>query len=189
MDDAKRDEDQESESYDMSFVYETLDDGPSRLIRSIETHEDGSTVVTEYEDARPADDPYVRTRQQTVGNGPPREIVTEFAASPVRPRTYPDGFPFLANRPSWTTESPGHAISPGARWPCDDPDVVVAALISACLADGWTQMPASTVGWFAGDEPDIVFKRGDDVRTLRRVDHERGSVVQMLDLPGDWLRE
>ena len=94
MDDAKRDEDQESVSFDMSFVYETRDDGPSRLIRSIETHEDGSTVVTEYEDARPADDPYVRTRQRTVGSGPPREIVTEFVASPVRRGPFPSGSPF-----------------------------------------------------------------------------------------------
>ena len=50
-------------------------------------------------------------------------------------------------------------------------------------------MPASRLEWFAGDEPDIVLERGDDVRTFRRVDHERGSVVQMLDLPGDWLKE
>jgi hypothetical protein len=189
MDDAKPNEDQETEHFEMSFVYETLDDGPSRLIRSIETHEDGSTVVTEYEDALPANDPYVRTRQRTTGDGPPREIVTEFVASPVRPPTYPQGFPFLPGRASWTTESPARVVSPGARWPCDDPDAVLAALVSACLADGWTQVPASTVEWPGGDDLAIAFRRADDFRRFQRVNHNHGSIIQMLDLPGDWLNQ
>ncbi len=187
MNHAKGEDDQEGESSDVYSVVESIDGGPRRLIRSIETHEDGSSVVAEYEDARPADDPYVRTRQRTVGEGPPNEIVTEFLASPTRPRTYPDAFPFLANRASWTTESPARVISPGARWPCDDPEVVLAALMSICLADGWTQISGSDE-WFARDEPDVTFKRGEDVRTLKRVALERGSVIQMMDLPGDWLK-
>ena len=29
-----------------------------------------------------------------------------------------------------------------------------------------------------------AFKRGDDVRLFHRVDHEQGSVIQMLELHG-----
>src|SRR5579862_2620949 len=96
-------DDDETEHFELSFVLEQVDDGPARLVRTVETYSDGSIVQTEYEEALPDGDPYVLTRQRTVGEGPPREIVTEFLASPTRPRTYPAGFPFLAGRPCSTT--------------------------------------------------------------------------------------
>src|SRR4051794_10214038 len=98
--------DDDSETFDMTFVVEQQEDGPPRLVRSIETHPDGLRIVTEYEEALPANDRYVRSRQRTVGDNPSHEIVTEFLPSPVRPQTYPAGFPFLAGRESHTTESP-----------------------------------------------------------------------------------
>ena len=179
--------DDDSETFDMTFEVEQQGDGPARLVRSIETHPDGSQKVTEYEEALPADDRYVRSRQRTVGDDPPREIVTEFLPSSVRPRTYPAGFPFLAGRASHTTESPARAVSPGARWPCDDPEPVLAELINGCLGEGWTRLPRSRVPPFMRENLAAAFRRGDDTRLFHRVDHERASVIQMLDLDGRWL--
>jgi hypothetical protein len=179
--------DDDSETFDMAFVLEQQSDGPPRVVRSIETHPDGSQIVIEYEEALPANDPYVRSRQRTVGDDPPREIVTEFLPSPVRPQTYAAGFPFLASRASHTTESPGGSVSPGARWPCDDPEAVLAALIDTCLGEGWTRVRLSRVPPPMRKNLAATFKRGDDVRLFHRVDHERGSVIQMLDLHGSSL--
>lgn len=179
--------DDDSDTFDMTFVVEQQGDGPPRLVRSIETHPDGSRIVVEYEEALPANDRYVRSRQRTVGDDPPREIVTEFLPSPVRPRTYPTGFPFLAGRQSHTTESPDRSASPGARWPCDDPEAVLAALVDTCLGEGWTRVPPSSVRPLIRGNLAAAFRRGDDVRLFHRVDHERGSVIQMLDLHGSWL--
>ena len=176
-----------SETFDITFVHEQHSDGPARLVRSIETHPDGSQIVTEYEEALPANDPYVRTRQRTVGDGPRSEIATEFLPSPVRPQTYPAGFPFLVGRASHTTESPGGSMSPGARWPCDDPDAVSAALVDACLTDGWTRVPPSRVQPEMRENLVAAFRRGDDVRLFHRYDHERRSVIQMLDLDASLL--
>ena len=171
-----------SETFDMTFIVEAQGEGPGRLVRSIESHPDGSVVVTEYEEAMPADDSYVRSRQRTVGNGPPHEIVSEFLPSPVRPVTYPAGFPFLAGRACHTTESPARSVSPGARWPCDDPEAVLEALVATCLDEGWTRVPSSSVPPLMRENLAGTFRRGDDVRLFHRVDHERGSVIQMLEL-------
>jgi len=179
--------DDDSETFDMTFVVEQQGDGPPRIVRSIETHPDGSQIVTEYEEALPVDDSYVRSRQRTVGADPPREIVTEFVPSPVRPRTYPAGFPFLEGRESYTTESPDGSTSPGARWPCDDPEAVLAALVDTCLGEGWTRVPPTSIQPFMREKLAVAFRRGDDLRLFHRVDHELGSVIQMLDLHGSWL--
>jgi hypothetical protein len=179
--------DDDSDTYDVSFEVKQQGDGPPRLVRSIETHPDGSRVVTEYEEALPANDHYVRSRQRTVGDGPPREIVTEFLPSPVRPLTYPAGFPFLAGRESHTTESPDGSESPGARWPCDDPEAVLAALVDTCLGEGWTRVPPSSVPSLVRENLAAAFRRLDHVRLFHRVDLELGSVIQMLDLHESWL--
>lgn len=179
--------DDDSETFDMTFVVEQPAGGPRRLVRSIETHPDGSRDVIEYEEALPLNDRDVRSRQRTVGDDPPREIVTEFLPSPGRPQTYPAGFPFLAGRASHTTESPARSVSPGARWPCDDPEAVVAALVDTCLREGWTRVPPSSVRPLIHQDVVAAFRRGDEVRLFHRVDLERGSVIQMLDLPGSWL--
>jgi hypothetical protein len=181
MSDENQIDDDETEHFEMSFVLEQLDDGPARLVRTVETYSDGSIVQTEYEEALPDGDPYVLTRQRTVGEGPRREIVTEFLASPTRPRTYPAGFPFLAGRPCSTTESPAHARSEHACWRCDDPEVVLAALVEACLADGWIALPAASVEPFLGDNLAASFRRGNDMRLFHRLDHERGSAIRMMD--------
>src|SRR4051794_1925998 len=110
------DESDETESFELTYVLEKIGEGPTRVIRTVETHRDGSTIETEYEEDLPADDPFVLTRQRAVGDGPPREILTQFAASAVRPTTYPAGFPFLVDRPSSITESPAHTTSPSATW-------------------------------------------------------------------------
>lgn len=177
----------DSESFEMSFTLEQIGDGPRRLVRSIETHPDGSSLVTEYEEAPSASDPYVRSRQRTVGDGPPREVVTEFLPSAVRPPTYPDGFPFLAGRQSHTTESPARSVSPGARWPCEDPEVVLAALVEASLADGWTQVAPADVPPSMRKNLSAAFRRGPIVRLFSRIDLGQGSVIQMIELDGDWL--
>ena len=179
--------DDHRESFEMEFVIEQIADGPGRLLRSIETHPDGSRIVTEYEEVPSANDRHVRSRQRTVGDGPPHEIVTEFLPSADRPPTYPDGFPFLAGRASHTTESPARSVSPGARWQCDDPEVVLAALIEASLADRWTRVSPSDVPPFMREDLRAAFRREDDVRLFNRVDHEQGSVIQMTDLGCEWL--
>ena len=177
---------EESETFEMTFELEERGDGPPRTIRSIETHPDGTRIVTEYEEV-PTDDPYVRWRQRTVGGGPPREILTEFLPSPVRPPSYPADFPFLARRRSHTTESPARAVSPGARWPCDDPEVILAALVETCLAEGWARMPSSRVHPAMQENLGVTFVRENVVRLFHRTDHEQGSVIQMNDLNGAWL--
>ena len=48
----------DSETFDVTFVVEQQGDGPRRLVRSIETHPDGSQNVIEYEEALPANDRY-----------------------------------------------------------------------------------------------------------------------------------
>jgi hypothetical protein len=178
--------DEDSETFEVRFEIEQIADGPRRLVRSVETHPDGSEVVTEYEEALAYDDPYVRSRERTVGDGPPNEIVTEFLPSPVRPPTYPAGFPFLAGRECHTTESPAHSMSPGARWRCDDPEAVLAALVETCLAQGWTEVPQADLEPFMREHLSAAFRRANDTRLLSRVDLDRGSVIQMLDLPGGW---
>ena len=177
----------DGETFDVSFVIEQIGDGPGRLVRSIETNPDGSNFVTEYEAVPSATDPYVRSRQRTVGDGPPREIVTEFLPSPVRPPTYPDGFPFLAGRRSHTTESPAHSVSPGVTWPCDDPEVALAALIEASLADGWVRVAPVDVPSFMRRNLGAAFRRGRDVHLFHRADHAQGSVIQMMALDAAWL--
>jgi hypothetical protein len=124
-----------------------------------------------------------------VGGGLPQEIVTEFLPAPVRPKTYPASFPFLAGRPCWTTESPAHMVSPGARWRCDDPDAVLAALFEACVTEGWTQLPQSEVD--RSNLPNLVaeFRRGRDARVFLRIDLGGGSIIQMEELPADWSPE
>jgi hypothetical protein len=174
--------DDDSETFDMSYFVEQQLDGTGRVVRSIETHPDGSQMVTEYEEALPDNDPYVRSRRRPIGNDPPSEIVTEFLPSPERPQTYPAGFPFLAGRASHTTESPARLMSPGARWPCNDPEMVLAALVDTCLSDGWTRVPESGIGATFRDNLAAAFRRGEDVRLFHRFDHEGGSVIQMVDL-------
>ena len=95
MTNEKSRDDDDSESFEMTYVVEQVGDGAARVIRTIETYADGSTIQTEYEEDLPADDPVVLTRQRTVGDGPPREILTTFLASAIRPKTYiPPGFRF-----------------------------------------------------------------------------------------------
>jgi hypothetical protein len=169
------------ETWEVAFVIEQHDDGPARVVRSIETHPDGSKIVTEYEEVSPGNDPYVRSRQRSVGDGPPHEIVTEFLPSPVRPPTYPAGFPFLPGRTSHTTESPAHSMSPGARWPCDDPEAVLAALVETCRAEGWTRVPASDVEPIMQKNLAVAMKRDGKLRLFHRSDLEPGSMIAMMD--------
>src|ERR1700753_3377873 len=120
--------DSESESFEMAYVIEQVGDGGTRMVRTIETYPDVSTVQTEYEEDLPPDDPTVLTRQRSAGSEPAQEVHTTFAASKTRPRTYPAGFPFLPNRIVSTTESPAQMLSPSAVWRCDDPATVLSAL-------------------------------------------------------------
>ena len=180
-------EDDDSDSFEMTYVLEEVGDGAVRVIRTIETYRDGSTVQTEYVEDLPADDPFVLTRQRAGADEPAREILTTFVASAIRPKTYPAGFPFLAGRSSSTTESPARVTSPGVTWRCDDPEVVLAALVGLCLADSWAEVPLSSVAPFVEEHSAVAFRRDKDVRIFYRVDHEQGSLIRMMDLPGDWL--
>lgn len=179
--------DEDSETFDMHVVIEQIGGGPARVVRSIESHPDGQTIVTEYEEVPSGADPYVRSRRRPVGEDPPREIITEFLPSPVRPPTYPEGFPFLEGRECHTTESPAGSMSPGARWPCGDPEVVLASLVEASIANGWVRVTASDIPSYTRDNLGAAFRRGTDLRLFSRLDHEHGSVIQMLDLDERWL--
>jgi hypothetical protein len=117
--------------------------GVSRTVSMTETFSDGSTRHVDYEDVVVKNDPYVRLRQRTAGEEPPSEVFTTFVPSPVRPHTYPAGMPFLEGRESHTTESPRGSTSPGVRWRCTDPEVLLHALAEILVADGWTQAPLS----------------------------------------------
>ena len=179
--------DDSSETSRVTFVNLRIGDGPSRRVRSIETRQDGSKIVTDYEELSSADDPHVRSRRRTRGDDPPDELVTEFLPSAVRPPTYPGGFPFLEGRESCTTESPARSGSPRASWRCHDPDTVLAALIETSLTDGWTRVAQSTVPPFMRANAGTTFSRGNDVRLFTRVDHEQGSVIRLTEFRGDWL--
>src|SRR6185437_1322132 len=50
----------------------------------------------------------------------------------------PAVFPFLVGRARHTTESPGRMVSPGARWPGNDPEAVLAEVAEMCLAGRWS---------------------------------------------------
>jgi hypothetical protein len=151
-----------------------------------ETFADGSTRHVAYEDV-PSDDPYVRLRQQIVGEDVPSEILTTFAPSPVRPRTYPPGLPFLAGRESHTTESPNGTRSEDVRWRCTDPDELHRALTETLIADGWVATSVAAFPWLRHRTGDEAFVRGHRLVVISRHDFEGGGIIDAADLDQDLL--
>ena len=162
---------------------------PDRARVSIVQHyPDGSSIQIDYEDMPlPANDPYVRRRERTIGDASRSEVVTEFAPVPTRPLTYPVGLPFLENRHVWTTESFDGSISPGARWRCQDPDALIAAVIEVSRADGWSVASRSAIASMISPKPVAVLDRLGTKRLLMKFEADEVRVVQLLDLPGEWL--
>jgi len=145
--------------------------------------EDGTTTTFSMEDLPlAANDPYVRSRRAPPGDDAQSEIVTEFAAAPQRPPTYPAELPFIAGRIVWTTESPNGMHSTGARWPCTDPDAVISAAAEASVADGWTTVDETALTRAIPDKPLAVFRRGNVTRMLTKFDAAELSVVQLIDV-------
>jgi len=67
----------------------------------------------------------------------------------------------------------------GARWLCDDPDAVVAALGSDCQDVGWVVTPPPHLGPMPVR---AAFRRGLHVRLLIVGPVPGGAVVQLLDV-------
>jgi hypothetical protein len=164
---------------------------PHRVQMSVvEEYEDGSTIQIDFEDAPlPANDPYVLSRLRPIGRTSSSELITEFAPAPTRPLTYPAGLPFVKNRHVWTTESPDGSVSPGARWPCQDPDAVIAAVIDASRSDGWLVIPAPPTESSAPQKPVAVLTRRGTTRELTNVEADGTYIIQLGELLGDWWDE
>jgi hypothetical protein len=160
---------------------------PHRVQMSVvEEYEDGSTIQIDFEDAPlPANDPYVRSRLRPIGRTSSSEIITEFAPAPTRPLTYPAGLPFVEKRHVWTTESPDGSVSPGARWPCQDPDAVIAAVIDASRSDGWLLAPALPIGSSTVQKLVAVLTRRGTTRELTNVEADGTYIIHPSDLLGD----
>jgi hypothetical protein len=157
-----------------------------RMVR-VEHFTDGSTRRIDHEEMPlPTNDPYVRTRQRATGSDSSQEIVTGFAPAQSRPLTYPVGLPFLEGRPVSTTESTDPRYPPGARWRCQDPDVLVEALIEASCSDGWalaSDPPAESMM-----PPNVVamLSRPGKTRFFLRFERDEVRVIQLLEFPGAW---
>ncbi|HEY4307429.1 MAG TPA: hypothetical protein VGM82_23350 [Gemmatimonadaceae bacterium] len=179
-------DEEESETSTQDFTVAVGPDGVARTIDMTETYADGSTHRVMYEEV-PSDDPYVRLRQRIVGENPPSEVSTTFAPSAARPRSYPAGLPFVAERECYTTESPAGTRSVGVRWRCTDPEEVQRAVADALVADGWVGTSLTAMAWFRYSNGGQVFARGSRLRVISRHDFEGGSVIDLADLDGSLL--
>jgi hypothetical protein len=117
----------------------------------------------------------------------PSEIITEFAPAPERPASYPAALPFIPDRAVWTTESPAGTKSVGARWPCTDAEVLLAAVVSASVTDGWRVIPSPPLDQRIGD-PQTVLQRGNVLRELRVFPLDGQALLQLWDVSRSLLR-
>ena len=149
-----------------------------------EMHSDGHVLDTEYgATARAAvEDPYVRNRLAPTNEAVPSQLITEFAPAPSRPVSYPARLPFIPDRAVWTTESPSGTNLDGARWLCTDTDVLLAAVVSASIADGWRVVSPPPREQRLGD-PDIVLKRDTMFRELQVFPLHQQWLLQLWDVP------
>ena len=145
---------------------------------------DNRVIDTEYGPTAHAavDDPYVRTRIAPTNQAEPSQLITEFAPAPSRPVSYPVGLPFIPDRAVWTTESPSGTNLDGARWPCTDADVLLAAVVSASVTDGWRVIAAPPREQRLGD-PDVVLKRDNMFRELQVFPLNEQWLLQLWDVP------
>jgi hypothetical protein len=152
----------------------------------VENYPDGSSIQIDYEDVPlPANDPYVRSRERAIEGASSSEFITEFAAAPSQPSTYPIGLPFLADRDVWTTESPDSSVSPGALWRCEDPDAVIAAVIEVSRADGWSVVSRSPIPSTIVPSPVAVLSRLGTTRALMKFEADDVRFVQLLEFVGE----
>ncbi len=152
-----------------------------------EVHGDGTGTDTAFL-ATPVEsgtDPLVRTRL-VPQNGGTSEVITEFAASPTKPVSYPARLPFIPNRTVWTTESPNGQNLEGARWPGADVETLLSDVTHASTVDGWTVIPPPTRAELLGT-PDVVLQRGETYRQLQLVRFEGGGLLQLWDVPMTWF--
>ena len=161
---------------------------PRRVsVSRVEEYPDGSSIRIDYEDMPlPPNDPYVRMRTRPIGGTSTSEVITEFAPAPGRPLTYPVDLPFLENRHVWTTESPDGSISPGARWRCQDPDALIAAVIEVSRADGWSVVSPPPIASMIQPSPVAVLGRLGTTRLLMKFELDDVHVVQLLEFVGEW---
>lgn len=149
---------------------------------------DGRVIDTQFAPTgpSPAADPNVRNRIAPLGEAVPSQLITEFAPAPSRPVSYPAGLPFIPDRAVWTTESPSGANLEGARWPCSDPDVLLEAVVSASVADGWRVVSGPPGNQRVG-EPGIVLKHESMFRELQVFSLDDRSLLQLWDVPDSFF--
>ncbi len=166
----------------------TDDATPIRMVVLHSEFPDGHATVTEYADAPSGvADPYVRNRIAPRGDAKGSEIITEFAPAPERPVSYPAALPFIPDRGVWTTDSPDGTTPIGARWPCADPDALLAAVVDASVADGWAAIPLPPRAQLLG-EPDVVLQRGSMWREIQIVPIDDRAMLQLWDVPDSLFR-
>jgi hypothetical protein len=143
-------------------------------------------AVTRYAAVEPPPaDPFVRRRFAAEGDVAVG-VVTEYAAAPGRPPSYPAWLPFVPGRPVFTTEAGPGGMSPGARWPCGDRDEAAAVLAEVergCLAAGWVPAAGARVSGAPAGRADRVLARDRSVRLLLAEGGAGFAVVQLLDVP------
>ena len=162
----------------------------TRTLTLVKSGTRGGAVTSYAPAASPPADPYVRMRLADAGGR--GGVITEFAAAAERPPSYPVWLPFLPGRPVFATESARDALSPGARWPCDDradAAMVLREVERASVAAGWEVAPRLRVAWEGGASERLVLVRERRGRVAWIVGVGERAVVQLLELPRTHLRE
>lgn len=154
-----------------------------------EEHPDGTVIDTEYGAAQPSGitDPYVRSRMAPLHASVPSEIITEFEPAPARPVSYARTLPFIPDRAVFTTESPTGTSPVGARWPCTDAEVLIAAVVDASVSDGWRVIPSPPRDQLLGT-PEVVLQRDAFVRELQIIPLDGQALLQLWDVPVSLFR-
>lgn len=144
------------------------------------TNESG-TDVTSFEKVPEVRDPSIRKQFRSNDGDIPSQIISEYSPAPVAPSSYPQWLPFLPNRAVFVTESPSGVVAAGARWPCKDPEHVLAALMEASVRDGW--QPSNSQSSQASAPRPVELMRGSYSRRLFIARVGRKSLVQLIDIP------
>jgi hypothetical protein len=155
---------------------------PVEMVR-IESFSDGRERRLEFHPV-PSTDPAVLRRLECPGLPGEHEVATTFRSSAQRPRTYPEGLPFIPGVKANTNEYPGSDRRPRARWSTFlRSRGIFQAVADQSIDAGW--MPDATI-----DPPSLrgvgrkaFFRRSGFVRCLFQ--HRLGALrlVELQDVP------
>lgn len=140
--------------------------------------------TTSFESVQGIRDPFIRRQYRSNDGDRPSQVISEYAPAPQAPSTYPSWLPFLPNRAVFVTESPSGTVAAGARWPCKDPEQVLATLVEASARDGWQRLNPQSLPESAPPSQ-VELSRGSFARRIFVARVERKSLVQLIDIPSE----